>query len=104
MPTKQCYNGGYCNPDHGSAGVFDICLCPPGYADAGCTAQVTECRGGNWCTNGGTCGVSGTMCTCPIGYSGGGDATSCHDDLPSQNALTNNALYHVKHSPTVIRL
>lgn len=67
----QCYNGGKCNPNHGSSdGVQDVCLCPPGYRETGCTTKAVSCPGGSWCTNGGTC-AGGALCSCPLGYSGG---------------------------------
>jgi len=47
----------------------DPCICPIGFAQTGCAGAVTNCPGGRYCANGGTCGD--IMCDCPTGWSGG---------------------------------
>ena len=90
-PRRQCHNGGKCNPDYGKVGELKVCLCPEGYASAGCKTAVTHCLGGSWCTNGGKCPTSGgAMCSCPLGFSGGRcqevvEMVTCKDDFHCLN-------------------
>ncbi|KAM7427680.1 hypothetical protein ABFA07_021226 [Porites harrisoni] len=93
---SPCYNGGICQSGFSARGYR--CLCPSGFKDFRCQADVDECRSStdNDCSTNATCNnTKGSYnCSCKPGYSGNGRNCSDIDECrsSSHNNCSSNAI------------